>query len=106
VERYRSQEQLTTDFAALLNLTDERFKREAVTGVGEAAVAYVGGPSRTIWFRRGSFRVWISPLASGQTWEGDPALQHLAKAIDRQIAAEGPAGGGAGSKSGNSETSR
>jgi len=87
VERYRSKQKLTEDFDRLLAFNAEQNQKKEIHGIGEAAVVYRNASGMTLWFRRGTFQVWIGPMNSTSSWENDTGLQQLTKAFDKRLAA-------------------
>jgi len=85
VDRYRSKGKVADDFRQLLALDTKEYQKTKVQGIGEAAVVYRNANGMTLWFRRGNFRVWISPLFGSSRWEDDSGLQHLARAFDTRL---------------------
>jgi hypothetical protein len=85
VDRYRSKQKLAEDFAQLLAFNAEEYQKKEIQGIGEAAVVYRHASGMTLWFRRGTFRVWISPMNSTSSWENDSGLQHLTRAFDKRL---------------------
>ena len=85
VNRYRSKKIVEADFAKLLALGTKQYQKAEIYGIGEAAVIYSHSGGMTLWFRRETFYIWISPLAGSRRWEDDSALQHLAKAFDARL---------------------
>jgi len=85
VERYRSKEALIESFGQLLALRAEQYQKIEVQGIGEAAVMYRDRSGVTLWLRRGDFKVSISPMCQTSSWEGDSALQLLAKALVQRL---------------------
>ena len=85
MDRYRSKGKVADDFRQLLALDTKEYQKTKVQGIGEAAVVYRNANVMTLWFRRGNFRVWISPLFGSSRWEDDSGLQHLARAFDTRL---------------------
>lgn len=81
LNRYRSKEKLVEDFDRLLASNAKGYQKLQVQGIGDAAVAFRDQGGMTLWFRKGSYRVSISPMSSGSSWEGDTELRWLAKEI-------------------------
>ena len=90
VDRNRSKQQVIEVFNRLLTLDRKEYQKKEIKGLGEAAVVYWDGSGVCVWFRRGAFVVWISPMNMDATWENDPALQQLAKALDERLDARIP----------------
>lgn len=85
VDRYRSKQKLVEDFNRLVAFNGEGYEKKEMQGIGEAAIACRGASGMTLWFRKGNFRVWISPMNSVSSWESDSGLQQLTKAFDKRF---------------------
>ena len=85
VDRYRSESSASEDFRKLLASDTKEYQKTEIQGIGEEAVVYRGASGMTLWFRRGAFRVWLSPLFGTRRWEDDSALQQLARAFDARL---------------------
>ncbi len=79
IERYRNKPGVVAAFDQLLASDAEGYQKVPVREVGDDAVLFRNASGVTLWFRRGTFRVWITPLGLPSSWENDSAFQHLAK---------------------------
>ncbi len=89
LERYRSHDALLADFEKILEIAAAQPGSIPLTHIGDAAalVADPQGNGAKVWFRRGDFRVWISPIGAHRSWDQDASLHLLAQAMDQHIAA-------------------
>jgi hypothetical protein len=88
VERYRNKQRVIEDFNHLLTFNATDYQKKDIKGIGEAAVVYCNASGMTLWFRTGTFRVWISPISPTRSWEKDTALRELAKAMEKRMEAK------------------
>jgi hypothetical protein len=88
LERYRSHDALQTDFDRLLETAVTQPASKPLKTIGDVAllVANSNGAATKVWFRRGDFRAWISPIGVSHNWDQDASLRLLAQVIDQRIA--------------------
>ncbi len=88
LERYRSHDALRTDFDKLLESAVAQPTSKPLKTIGDMAllVANPSGAASKVWFRRGNFRAWISPIGVSRNWDQDASLRLLAQVIDQHIA--------------------
>ncbi|HZQ47533.1 MAG TPA: hypothetical protein VFC07_11005 [Verrucomicrobiae bacterium] len=87
LERFRSHDALLSDFEKLLETAEATPGSCPLKQIGDAAFVSsdAQGTGVKVWFRRGNFRVWISPVGAPRQWNEDTSLHLLAQAIDQRI---------------------
>lgn len=88
LERFREHDALQADFEKLLETAGPQSPNKPLKNIGDAAflVANSNGATAKVWFRRGDFRAWISPIGPSRNWDQDASLRLLAQVIDQRIA--------------------